>query len=99
MQYVGEKSWDDLEIRIYPGADGTFTLYEDEGDTYNYERGQFTEIRFTWDDSARRLTIAPRQGSYEGMLTTRQFRLVLVTPDSHGAQTVTYNGQELTIKL
>ena len=100
MQYVGEKSWDDLEIRIYPGADATFTLYEDEGDTYNYERGQFTEIRFTWDDSARRLTIAPRQGSYEGMLTTRQFRLVFVSPNAAAqTKTVTYNGQELSVKL
>ena len=102
MQYVGEKSWDDLEIRIYPGADGTFTLYEDEGDSYNYERGQYSEIRFTWDDSARRLTIAPRQGSYEGMLATRQFRLVLVSPNvapQPKTETVTYTGQELTVKL
>ena len=102
MQYVGEKSWDDLEIRIYPGADGTFTLYEDEGDSYNYERGQYSEIRFTWDDSARRLTIAPRQGSYEGMLATRQFRLVLVSPNVAAqpkTETVTYTGQELTVKL
>ncbi|MBR4434305.1 MAG: DUF5110 domain-containing protein [Bacteroidaceae bacterium] len=102
MQYVGEKSWDDLEIRIYPGADGTFTLYEDEGDSYNYERGQYSEIRFTWDDSARRLTIAPRQGSYEGMLATRQFRLILVSPNAAAqpkTETVTYTGQELTVKL
>ena len=102
MQYVGEKSWDDLEIRIYPGADGTFTLYEDEGDSYNYERGQYSEIRFTWDDSARRLTIAPRQGSYEGMFATRQFRLVLVSPNvapQPKTETVTYTGQELTVKL
>ena len=102
MQYVGEKSWDDLEIRIYPGADGTFTLYEDEGDSYNYERGQYSEIRFMWDDSARRLTIAPRKGSYEGMLATRQFRLVLVSPNAAAqpkTEVVTYTGQELTVKL
>jgi len=106
MQYVGEKPWDDLEIRVYPGADGSFTLYEDEGDGYDYEKGMYTEIPFTWDDRARRLTIGPRQGSYEGMLPSRQFRIVLVTPGSHSAaqpapasQTITYAGQQLTVKL
>ncbi len=106
MQYVGEKPWDDLEIRVYPGADGSFTLYEDEGDGYDYEKGKYTEIPFTWDDRARRLTIGPRQGSYEGMLPSRQFRIVLVTPGSHSAaqpapasQTITYAGEQLTVKL
>jgi alpha-D-xyloside xylohydrolase len=106
MQYVGEKPWDDLEIRVYPGADGSFTLYEDEGDGYDYEKGMYTEIPFTWDDHARRLTIGPRQGSYEGMLPSRQFRIVLVTTGSHSAaqpapasQTITYAGEQLTLKL
>ena len=99
MQYVGEKAWDDLEIHIYPGANGTFTLYEDEGDTYNYEKGQFTEILFTWDDAARRLTIAPRQGSFEGMLQTRQFRIVLIGKGTPRSQTVTYTGQQVEVKL
>jgi len=99
MQYVGEKAWDDLEIRVYPGADGTFTLYEDEGDSYNYERGQFTEIPFTWDDRARRLTIGSRQGSYEGMLATRQFRIVLIGKDTPRSQNVTYTGQQVEVKL
>ncbi|MCR5139417.1 MAG: DUF5110 domain-containing protein, partial [Bacteroidaceae bacterium] len=106
MQYVGEKPWDDLEIRVYPGADGSFTLYEDEGDGYDYEKGKYTEIPFTWDDRARRLTIGPRQGSYEGMLPSRQFRIVLVTPGSHSAaqpapasQTITYAGEQLSVKL
>ncbi len=99
MQYVGEKSWDDLEIRIYPGANGTFTLYEDEGDSYNYEKGQFTEILFTWNDAARRLTIAPRQGSYKGMLETRQFQIVLIGKDTPHSQTVTYTGKEVEVKF
>ena len=53
MQYVGEKSWDNLEIRVYPGADGSFTLYEDEGDGYNYEQGYYATITFQWNDKAR----------------------------------------------
>ena len=73
MQYVGEKAWDNLELRVYPGADGSFTLYEDEGDNYNYE-----------------------QGEYPGMLTSRQFTVIL--PDDQ-SQTVDYQGTETTVKL
>ncbi|WP_288287564.1 TIM-barrel domain-containing protein, partial [uncultured Prevotella sp.] len=73
MQYVGEKAWDNLELRIYPGANGSFTLYEDEGDNYNYEKGQYATITFQWNDKARTLTIGERKGSYPGMLQKRQF--------------------------
>ena len=67
MQYVGEKKWDELEIRVYPGADGTFTLYEDEGDNYNYEQGKISEINIKWDEKTRTLTIGDRRGQYQGM--------------------------------
>ena len=77
MQYVGEKSWDNLEIRVYPGADGSFTLYEDEGDNYNYEQGYYATITFVWNDKARTLTIGTRQGGYKGMILDRQFTIVL----------------------
>ena len=96
MQYVGEKAWDNLELRIYPGADGCFTLYEDEGDNYNYEKGAYSTIAFQWNDRTRTLTIADRQGSYPGMLQSRQFTLVL--PDGK-QQTVRYDGTKLTIRL
>ena len=96
MQYVGEKAWDHLELRLYPGADGSFTLYEDEGDNYNYEKGAYATIPFHWNDRARTLTIGERQGSYPGMLATRQFTIVL--PDGQ-SQTVSYQGQETTVKL
>ena len=71
MQYVGEKAWDNLELRIYPGANGSFTLYEDEGDNYNYEKGQYATITFQWNDKARTLTIGERKGSYPGMLQNK----------------------------
>ena len=96
MQYVGEKSWDNLEIRIYPGADGQFTLYEDEGDSYNYERGVYTTIPFVWKDKTRTLTIGARQGSFPGLLQSRQF--TLVWPDGT-TQTIDYNGTEVTKTL
>jgi alpha-D-xyloside xylohydrolase len=96
MQYVGEKAWDNLEIRIYPGADGTFTLYEDEGDNYNYEKGVYTTIPFVWNDKARCLSIGTRQGSYPGMLASRQFTVIL--PDGT-SKTVSYSGESVTVNL
>ena len=96
MQYVGEKSWDKLEIRLYPGADGTFSLYEDEGDNYNYEQGYYSNIIFTWTERTRTLHISARQGGYKGMLLNRQFHIVL--PDGT-AKTIDYNGNQVTVKL
>ena len=96
MQYVGEKTWEQLEMRIYPGADGDFLLYEDEGDNYNYEHGAYSTISFRWDDRSSTLTIGKRQGQYPGMLTTRQFTIVL--PDGR-QQTVSYDGTEKAVKL
>ena len=96
VQYVGEKSWDDLEIRVYPGADGSFTLYEDEGDNYNYEKGYYATITFQWNDKSRQLTIGTRQGGYKGMILDRKFTIVL--PDGT-SRTVSHNGNEQTIQL
>lgn len=96
MQYTGEKPWDNLELRLYPGADGTFTLYEDEGDTYRYEQGVYATIRFDWNDKARTLTIAERQSSYPGMLSSRQFTVIL--PDGT-TKTISYHGHPITLTL
>ena len=96
MQYIGEKSWDNLEIRIYPGADGEFSLYEDEGDGYNYEQGYYSNIIFTWTDRTRTLHISARQGGYKGMLLDRKFTLVL--PDGT-TRTIDYNGNQIELKL
>ena len=106
VQYTGEKPWDDLEVRVYPGADGEFILYEDEGDNYNYERGAFTEIPFRWDNDHGTLTIGARQGKYRGMLKERRFRIHLVAPGSPAGDTeatataeVHYTGREVKVKL
>ena len=95
MQYVGEKTWDNLEVRVYPGANGSFTLYEDEGDTYNYEKGQYATITFDWNDSKKMLTIGDRQGNYPGMLKTRTFTVVM--PDGQQKQ-VQYTGTKTEIR-
>ncbi len=94
MQYVGEKAWDNLELRVYPGADAAFTLYEDEGDNYNYEQGKYATITMQWNDKARKLTIGQRQGAYEGMLQQRQFTVVL--PDGT-TKTAHYDGSAVSI--
>ena len=96
MQWVGEKKWDNLELRIYPGADGQFVLYEDEGDNYNYEKGMYSVIPFGWNEKTHILTIGDRQGTYPGMLQNRQFTIVL--PDGK-QQIVRYDGTAQTVRL
>lgn len=106
VQYSSEKPWDDLEIRIYPGADATFTLYEDDGITYDYEKGAFSRIRFQWDDANRTLSIADREGSYPGMLGRRTFRICLVGESTESGDVpastttaVAYEGEALGVRL
>ena len=98
VQYASEKPWDDLEIRVYPGADATFTLYEDEGDNYNYEKGAFTEITFNWKDATRELTIGTRQGAFKGMLKHRRFHIVVMGENGTTRQ-VDYDGTLLRLSL
>ena len=96
VQYVGEKDWTELELRLYPGADAAFTLYEDEGDGYNYEKGLYTTIHITWSDKGRTLTVGARQGQYPGMISARRFTVTL--PDGT-SKTIEYDGQEITCKI
>ena len=96
VQYTTEKPWDALDIVVYPGDDAEFTLYEDEGDGYNYEKGIYSTITFKWNDKARTLTIGKRQGSYPGMLTTRKFNVKVV---GGAEKVVTYNGKQQTISI
>lgn len=84
VQYATEKDWDNLEIRIYPGKDATFTLYEDENDNYNYEKGIYSTITFDWNDKDRILTISDRNGAFPGMLKKRTFNVAVVSPQTTG---------------
>ncbi len=105
IQYSTEKPADPVELRIYPGADAVFTLYEDENDNYNYEKGIYATIDFEWDDIHRQLTVHKRKGKYPGMLEKRQFNLVIVK-ENHGTgvaitkepdRIITYNGDEQVV--
>ncbi len=96
MQYVGEKDWSELELRVYPGADGSFTLYEDEGDGYNYEKGLYSLIPISWNDRSRTLTVGDRKGEYPGMLSERSFTVVL--PDGTSRQ-LSYSGKAVSCKM
>ena len=106
-QYADEKPNGPIELRIYPGADATFTLYNDEGDNYDYEKGAHSTIALTWSDTTRTLTFGARQGTYPAMPSQTEFHIVLVRP-SHGTgeataaamdQTISYTGASVTATL
>jgi alpha-D-xyloside xylohydrolase len=78
MEYATEKAAKIIELRIYPGADGKFTYYEDENDNYNYEKGQYATIIFSWADKQKQLTISDTKGSFAGILKSRTFNIVVV---------------------
>ena len=106
LQYATEKPADPLEIRIYPGADGTFVLYEDENNNYNYEKGLFSTISFRWNDANHQLTIDKRKGKFPGMPEKRTFMIVLVNKNKgtgtgiteNPDKTVQYSGDTQTIQ-
>jgi alpha-D-xyloside xylohydrolase len=105
LQYAAEKSADPIELRIYRGANGAFTLYEDENDSYDYEKGVHATIPFSWDEAAHTLTIGDRTGTFPGVLEKRTFRVVFVS-ENHGTgggltenanKTVEYSGKKITV--
>jgi len=104
LQYATEKI-DPIEIRVYPGSDAEFILYEDENDTYNYEQGKYTTIAMNWNENEKTLTIKNRKGEFPGMLKDRTFRIAWVsTKNGTGiepapkAETIKYSGTEIKIK-
>lgn len=107
VQYAAEKKWDNLDIRIYPGADAQFTLYEDELNNYNYEKGAYSEITFRWDDGKRILSVQNRKGSFPGMLKSRKFNVVVLdrsgsTDDGvvkKAGKVMNYAGKETMLRL
>ena len=96
VQYATEKKWDNLTLKIYPGADADFVLYEDEFDNYNYEKGDYTEIPFHWNEKSKTLTINSRKGNFKGMIDKRNFNLIL--PDGQ-QKSVSYSGKKVTINF
>ncbi|TDD99501.1 glycoside hydrolase family 31 protein [Flavobacterium cellulosilyticum] len=98
VQYAEEKKWDNLEIRVYTGKDGSFELYEDENDNYNYEKGASSSIKFTWDEATKKLSIAQRKGTFDGMLESRNFKIVFISSEKNQLiKTINYKGQDIKI--
>jgi alpha-D-xyloside xylohydrolase len=107
VHFAAEKKWDNLEIRVYEGANSEYTLYEDENDNYNYEKRVFSTITFSWDDSKKVLTINDRKGTFPGILSERKFNIVKVAASNGtGMDTVVkynkvvdYKGMKVMVKL
>jgi alpha-D-xyloside xylohydrolase len=105
MEWSTQRPADPIELRVYTGADGNFTLYEDENDNYNYEKGAYATIPFHWNDTKHVLTIGNRKGQFPGMLQSREFQIVFVAenhgigiaPEQKPDKIVTYSGNEITI--
>ncbi len=107
VEYATQKNNKIIELRIYPGADGRFTFYEDENDNYNYEKGQYATFTLTWNDQQKKLSISGTKGNFPGMLKQRTFNIVVVN-DKHGSgslattgidKTVRYDGKAIVVKL
>ena len=104
-EWSTEKPADPIELRIYRGADGDFNLYEDENDTYDYEKGIYATIAMHWDDAKQALTIGDRKGEFPAMLQTRTFRIVFVAenhgvgvePTENADKVVTYAGKAISV--
>ena len=106
LQYTDEKPADPITLLVYTGAGGRFSLYEDDGASYGYERGEAARIPLRWDERSRTLIIGRREGSFPGMLARRSFQVVFVSPrrpvgfsvEFTPDRTVSYGGEELRIR-
>ena len=108
MEWSDQKKPELIDLYVYAGKDGSYTLYEDEGTNYNYEKGKYATIDFLYDDAQKTLTIGARKGSFDGMLQKRRFNVVLVSGDNQQGislakapkgKKVKYAGQVVTVKL
>ena len=107
MEWCDEKPAELINLYVYEGADATFQLYEDEGTNYNYEKGKWSTIDITYRESDKTLTIGKRVGSFNGMLKSRRFNVVVISKDNPKplnlnnpqGKIVNYSGKEVVINL
>ena len=100
IQWTDQKPADVIDLYVYQGADGAFTLYEDENVNYNYEKGIYSMIDFSYEESSKVLTIGERKGKFPGMLKERILNVVPVSKKGKGqTQTINYNGSKVEIVL
>ena len=99
IQYVDEIPATELSVSVYAGKDGSFTLYEDDGVTYNYEKGSYSEIPMTYKDASHKLIIGERKGSYDGMIQNRKINVTLYGNGEPKTVTVSYSGSAVEVAL
>ena len=107
MQYATEKLDVPYEDRIYPGANAKFTLYEDDNETYNYEKGEYATYELSWNDAAKVLTVGKRKGNFPGMIEKHVLRVELAGPDANSGiaegttkvKTVTCGNQKIEVRF
>ena len=100
IQWTDQKQADVIDLYVYQGADTSFTLYEDENVNYNYEKGAYSKIAFSYDDRMKLLSIEEREGEFPGMLEERTFNIIPVSKNGVGKiQTVKYNGLSMKVVL
>ena len=88
-----------MTIKVFAGANGSYTVYEDEGTNYNYEKGQYSNIRMDWDNKKKRLTIGKREGSFQGMIEKRPVRIQLISEEGIEEQNISYEGEKIVIRF
>lgn len=107
IEYTTQKQADHIKLYVYTGADAQFSLYEDEGTNYNYEKGAFANIPMAYDEASKKLTIGAREGEFEGMLEERQFEVIFITketvkafnPSTDSGIVVDYRGSEIEVVM
>ena len=108
MEWSDQKKAELIDLYVYAGKDGSYTLYEDEGTNYNYEKGKYAMIDFKYNDAQKTVTIAARKGAFDGMLQKRRFNIVLVSDNNQQGislakapkgKMVKYAGKAVTVKL
>lgn len=97
-QYADQPSTEPIELRVYPGRDGSFTLYDDEGDGYGYEQGSYATVTLDWNEGSKQLTLGERQGKFPGMAASQAFRIVCASAPAQ-ARVVTYSGTAITVDM
>jgi alpha-glucosidase (family GH31 glycosyl hydrolase) len=98
IQYATEKS-DTIDIQIYPGKDAEFTLYEDEGNNYNYENGMFSTIRLSWSNNLKVFYIGEVKGGFPGMTMNKVFNIILIKEGTLEKRNINYSGEKMQIKF
>ncbi|MNE80267.1 hypothetical protein D3C80_1768200 [compost metagenome] len=105
LQYTSEKPADPTILYVYCGKNAEFTLYEDEGTNYNYEKGSFSTIKVSYDEASKSLSIGNRNGSFNGMLKSRTFRIIWIDKDQPSTldfdkkadEIIKYNGKAVSV--